>query len=161
MVAWLPRPEQVKGAEGTLVVRTGKESLLTAVNLKDENLWVYNGDQIRKWVAVHRKQLQRWSEDAKYENRPVPNFQEVRTAAVVKFRDRLNSLTHEISKQLVGYAKRRRFAEVRYEDDERGFCESFPWYRLKQLLTQKLDEVGIVCTAKKEEEPVEEVKGEE
>ena len=33
------------------------------LNEKDKKLWVYNGDQLPRWAAEHRDQLQRWSED--------------------------------------------------------------------------------------------------
>ena len=47
-----------------------------ALNEKDDRLWVYNGDQIPRWVAEHRKHLQHWSEDQKASTgprRPSPN----------------------------------------------------------------------------------------
>jgi hypothetical protein len=112
MAAWLPRIEDRGVRTDVLIVRTCKDCLLTAVNTKDETLWRYNADHLRRWAGEHRTQLQRWSEDQKYEQRPVPAFAQRRTAAARKFRDRMNSATHEIAAQLVGYASRRRFAQV-------------------------------------------------
>jgi hypothetical protein len=143
MVAWLPRTETVHDANGALFVYTRNDCLLCAVNGKDETLWRYNGDHLRRWQAEHRRRLQRWSEDQKYENRPVPSFAERRSAAVEKHGNRMNSALHEIAAQLAGYAARRRFASVRYDDTEHGFCESFPWYRLRALIAEKLDKRGI------------------
>lgn len=147
LVAWLPRPAQAKGADGILSVRTATDCLLVAANGKDEAMWRYNGDHLRRWAAEHRRQLQRWSEDAKCENRPIPTFAERREAACRRFRDRMNSATHEIAAQLAGYAARRRFAGVRYDDSEHGFCQAFPWFRLRALIAEKLDERGIEFVA--------------
>src|ERR1017187_9930373 len=70
--------------------------------------------------------------DQKYEQRPVLAFAHRREAAVRKFRDRMNSATHEISAQLAGYAWRRHFAQVRYDDSEHSYLgDGFPWYRLR------------------------------
>ena len=144
MAAWLPRKEEMGVRSGSLAVRTGKDCLLVALNASDEVIWRYNGDHLRRWAGEHRTQLQRWSEDQKYEQRPKPLFASRRTAAVRKFRDRMNSATHEVAAQLAGYAARRHFALVRYDDAERSYLgDGFPWYRLRSLIAEKLDERGI------------------
>jgi len=121
---------------------------LVAVNAKDEDLWRYNGDHLRRWTAEHREQLQRWSEEQKYEQRPVPAFAQRREAAVRKFRDRMNSATHEIAAELAGYAARRHFAQVRYDDSDHSYLgDGFPWYRLRSLIAEKLDARGIALEA--------------
>lgn len=146
LVAWLPRPE-AQQASGVLRVRTDAQHLLVAVNAKDERLWFYNGDHLRRWAAEHRTALERWSDDAKYENRPVPNFADRRAAAARKFRDRMDSSTHEIAAQLAGYAQRRRFASVEYSDTERSYCPDFPYFRLASLIAEKLNARGITYIA--------------
>jgi len=73
MVAWLPRPSLLERAERgfkrpaqsahatkTLSVSTCAEKLLSAA----EGAWVYNGNQLRRWIAEHRRHLQRWPGDA-------------------------------------------------------------------------------------------------
>jgi hypothetical protein len=102
MAVWLPRAEDKGPRADVLTVQTGKDNLLVPVNSKDEALWRYNGDHLRRWAAEHRKQLQRWSEDQKYEQRPVAAFAHRREAASRKFRDRMNSATHEIAALLAG-----------------------------------------------------------
>jgi hypothetical protein len=113
------------------------------VNDKDEKLWTYHGDHLRRWVVEHRKQLQHWSDDSKFEQRPVPSFAERRTAATDKFHQRMSTACHQIAMQIAGYANRRRFAQVRYDDTERGFVGEFPWQRLQDLIAEKLDALGI------------------
>ena len=112
MVAWLLRREEKGERTGVLTVRTAKDKLLVAVNAKDEAIWRYNGDHLRRWAGEYRTRLQRWSEDQKYEKQPVPGFASRREAAARRFRDRMNSATHEMAAQLAGYASRRHFAQV-------------------------------------------------
>ena len=60
----------------------------------------------------------------------------------------MNSATHEIAAQLVGYASRRRFAQVRYDDSDHSYMgDEFPWYRLRSLIAEKLDARGITLEA--------------
>jgi hypothetical protein len=144
MVAWLPRAEDTAPRADVLTVRTGKDRLLLAVNAKEETLWLYNGDHLRRWIGEHRTQNQRWNEDQKFEQRPVPSFAERREAAARKFRQRMDSATHEIAAQLAGYAARRHFAQVRYDDSDHSYLgDAFPWYRLRMLIAEKLDARGI------------------
>jgi hypothetical protein len=143
IAAWLPRIA-AQERHGTLVVRTAKDCLLVAVNAKDDVLWRYNGDHLKRWGAEHRNQLQRWAEDSKFEERPVPSFAQRREHAARKYRDRLDSATHEIAAHLAGYANRRHFLAVRYDDSDRNYLgDKFPWFRLRSLIHEKLDAQGI------------------
>ena len=63
----------------------------------------------------------------------------------------MDSATHEIAAQLAGYAQRRRYAGVSYDDSERSYMKnnaneqaetSFPWFELRRKLAEKLDERG-------------------
>jgi hypothetical protein len=146
IVAWLPRPALAISPEGTLTIRTGADALLTAVNPRGECLWVYNGDHLRRWSAEHARQLQRWSEDSRQGARP-PAFVQRREAAIIKYRDRMNSAAHEIAAYVAQYALRKRFAKVRYEDAEKAFCKDLPWFRVKTLIAEKLSEHGIELEA--------------
>ena len=142
LVAWFPRQAQATRA-GTLVARSASEKLLIALNEKDEKLWVYNGDQLPRWAAEHRDQLQRWSEDQKAEHRPDPPFAERRSHAAAKYNQRMASACHPIAAMLVGYAERRRFAAIRWDDSDQSFAPQFPWFRLRELIREKADQLGI------------------
>jgi hypothetical protein len=84
------------------------------------------------------------SEDQKFEQLPVASFAQRREAAARKFRQRMDSATHEIAAQLAGYAARRHFAQVRYDDSDHSYLgDAFPWYRLRMLIAEKLDARGI------------------
>lgn len=143
MVTWLERPAGMAAiADKVLPVRTSTDELLVALDAKSERLWKYNGDHLRRWSAEHREQLQRWSEDAKYEQRPVPAFAERREQAAAKYHRRMQSAAQEIAAQLTGYAARRKFASIRYDDAVQTFAE-LPWFALRERIAAKCDEAGI------------------
>ena|SRR5579863_1843307 len=73
------------------------------------------------------------------------SFSERRKLAARKYRNRMESATHEIAAQLAGYAKRRHFSNVCFIDAEHAFCQGFPWFRLRQLIEGKLNAHGIRC----------------
>jgi len=142
MVAWIPRRAEKK-LEGVLYVRTAPESLLVAFNAKDEKLWIWNADHVKRWAAEHAQHLQRWSEDQKAEQRPVPEFAERRAAAAKKYHHRMHTAADQAAAYLANYAARRRFAVVEYNDSDKSYFEKFVWYRLKERLAIALDERGI------------------
>jgi hypothetical protein len=82
-------------------VRSTPDAILQAFNLKDEVMWTYHGDQLRRWAAEHRKQLQHLADDGKAELRPVLPFARFRRLAVDRFRRRMDSATHEIAAMLL------------------------------------------------------------
>jgi hypothetical protein len=44
---------------------------------------------------------------------------------------------------LVGYADLRRFAAIRWDDFDQSFAPQFPWCRLRELIHEKADVLGI------------------
>jgi ParB/RepB/Spo0J family partition protein len=140
----------------TLLVRSTAESLIVALNAKDEKLWVYNGDQIRQWSAEHRKRLRRWSEDSKAEHLPSPPFAEKREFATVRYRHRMSTACHQIAEMIAGYACRRRFAGVVYDDSVRDFCPEFSWAVLAARIAEKCDGAGLTYAHRGAEEAPEE-----
>lgn len=144
MMAWLPRNTTKDNLEGTLIVRASPHSLLVATSAKNDMVWEYHADHIRRWSAEHRTQLGRWANDSKFEQRPTPPFQRRRELAGEKYRKRMSTAVQEIAASVVGYARRRRFAVVQYDDRDTSFCPGFPWFALKERLRRKLDEYGIM-----------------
>ncbi len=142
MVAWLPRLPAI-ALEGVLSVRSSNDALLVAVDTKGDRLWTYNADHVRRWSAEHVRLVQRLAEDQKAETRPQPAFAARRAAAARKYRDRMASATHEITASLANFAARRKYAVLRYDDSNRGFCQQFPWFELREKLRYKLDAFGI------------------
>jgi hypothetical protein len=70
-IVLLPRPNFQEHRRGVLTVRTSNHALMVAFNASCERIWTYKGDQLRRWQAEYRSQLQRWAEDNKAEYRPV------------------------------------------------------------------------------------------
>lgn len=143
MVMWLPRKEAVDGKKGTLLVRTDSDSLLIALDIKGQKLWIENCDQVRRWTAEHARRLNRWNDDQKAEQRPVAKYQSRRESAALKYRRRLDSLCHEVSTHLANFAARRRYATVQYDDSLQSYCVRFSWALLRERIKTKLDEHGI------------------
>ena len=143
MVMWLPRKTDARDNSGTLFVRTDSESLLLALDPKGERLWAENCDQVRRWVAEHQRRLSRWNDDQKAEQRRSAKHQSRREIAAKKYQGRLDSLCHEVSAHLATFARRRRYAVVRYDDSNQSYCTQFPWAKLREQIKQKLSEQGI------------------
>lgn len=149
LVGYFPVTER-SGAQGTLTVRTDAQSLLVALDVKDERLWLYHGDQLRRWCAEHLARLNRWSDDTKAEQRPVPSFGTRRSEAARKFRNRINSTTSEIASQLLAFAVRRHYGEIRYDDSNKQFVSRFDWSGLKTKIENKCRAAGVTFTAASE-----------
>lgn len=145
MVAWLPKQAD-RNRSGTLLVRTDSDSLLVALNTKDERLWVVNADQAKRWVAEHRRRLQRLSDDQKAEQRPVASFSDRRGDYARKFGRRMDSLVKETAHQLVQFADRRCFVEIRYDDTDQRFVDRFPYHALKDRVETICNERHITFT---------------
>lgn len=142
MVGWFPK--KIREAKGTLYVRTDADSFLVALDEKGAKLRIWNADHVRQWISEHSRQLNRWSDDQKAEQRPVASFQSKREAAALKFRNRINSFQKETVAQVVGVARRMKFAAVQYDDrDHVYFGDRFDWSGFKMRLENKLNENGI------------------
>jgi hypothetical protein len=143
MMAYLPREERTGERTGVLSVRSMPDSLLIALNSKQERLWTYNADHLVRWQREHKHTLQRLAQDQKFEQRPMPTFAQLRDTLVERQRDRMLTAVQQIAASLVAYAMRRRFATIRYDDTDHSFCEQFPWFMLRDRIATVCDEVGI------------------
>ena len=145
MVAWFRRSEKVPAhtATDSLKVLTATDALLVALNARDERVWRYHGDHLRRWVAEHRRMLGRLADDQKAEQRPGPAFADRRSAATVKYRNRMSSAIREIAAQLVGYAVRRGFGVVEFDDSVNDFSPEFPYAALRGQISSKCEAAGL------------------
>lgn len=152
LVGWLKREEKkVKVNDAALIVRTGSDHLLAALDVKEERLWIENCDQVARWIAEHRRQLQRWAEDQKAEQRPVASFSARRELTVQKYHSRIQSCIQEVAAHVANFAARRRYTAVTYDDSQR-WLEGFPYAALEARLKINLDEkqIGFVKEVKKD-----------
>jgi hypothetical protein len=145
MVAWLPRARSSGPHQpgGSLRVSTAGDVLLAALNARDEHVWRYHGDHLTRWIAEHRRRLARFADDQKAEHRPTPPFADRRTSATVKYRNRMSSAIREIAAQVVGYATRRGFFALEYDDSITGFAPEFPYAALREQILSKCEAAGL------------------
>ena len=153
---------EVKDAHGSLYVATDDKSFLIA-RVKDRKLWRINGDQLPKqfralaatlpkipgWIERHDERLQRLSDDLKFENSTHrPNAEAIaffRAKFVERQNDRINNFVETVTAAVTGYARRRRYAQIVYNDRRRNSFGGahFPWNRLELRLRQKAEADGI------------------
>jgi hypothetical protein len=151
MVAWLPRTAMAEREVNTLFVRSTAEAMAVALNVKDEALWTYHGNQIPGWSIEHKKRLQDWADDTKAEHRPTPPFERLRNHASERYHHRMQTAAHELAAMIVNYAVRRRFRAIRWDDSIRTFAPDFVWADLKGKLATKADAASIELIALEEE----------
>lgn len=148
MVAWLPRTAR-QGLEGTLYIRTSHPAFLMYHVGRDGEPRYLHAEHVKRWEAQHRRRLQAMADDLKYEKRWPAQMRRNMLAAqdrwVAKYRDRLDSFTHETTAMLAGFARRQGVATVVLDLTDQSFCERFPWHSLREKLAYKLDAFGIDC----------------
>lgn len=148
-------PTVREGKERPLVLSTDPNAFWVA-ELDGRRPWVLNADHVKRmfaWLAVHEDRLDRLSQDTKAERRLNPDWlrglNESRERCCLKHSRRVSSWLHETTAHLAGYCVRQHVTHVLYRDVDQGFIERFPWYRLREMLRDKLKAVGIVldCTS--------------
>lgn len=128
---------------GEFSVRSDSQSLLVALDIKGKKLWIYNGDQARRWVQENRRRLNRWADDSKYEDRPRPGFTDRRKASSRKFHNRMDTLVDQLAARVVNFAKRRRYAQINLDLTCHDFVDSFPWRSLRDRICQQAAAASI------------------
>ncbi len=166
LVAWLPRQESNRTRTGTLLLRTAPDSFWIAeVNSRDP--WVIYADHVRRWVAQHRRALDRLAQDSKQSNHlPEQMRRQIadrREMIVERHRRRTETWCHQAAAMVASYANRLGLTDVRYDDTIRSYVSEFPWYRLRAMLQTKLDELGmtIITNAESAETPDDDSTGED
>jgi hypothetical protein len=149
LIIWLPRrPEGERERRGTLVVRSDSASLLAYHLDGEDEVHHYHADHVRRWLAEHARRLQRTADDAKAEHRRPGRLRrrraQVRSVWSAKHARRMDTLTHEMSAVIAGYADRRGVARVELDAGDSGYVASFPWSTFTERLRYKLDAIGVV-----------------
>jgi hypothetical protein len=138
--------ERPPGKFATLT--TGKDPFLTLSIADEERTWVLHADQVCGWVEGHRRFLQRFSDDLKWEVR-MPRRKRRRRClrsrrAVDKFDARMKTWRQQTAAQVVGHALRRGCSEVVYDDRDRdALGEDFCWFALREAIRQKCEQEGL------------------
>jgi hypothetical protein len=146
LVAWLPRSARCAGANSTMLVKTSAHEFWCAV-VEGREPWILNADHVRGWIAAHNKRISRLSQDTKYEKRiPERMRRQINDRLSLmsqKQHDRLATWNHTATAMLVGFAQRQKVMTVEYNDTDKTYLPSFPWFDLRTKLQQKLEAAGI------------------
>jgi hypothetical protein len=161
----LPRAEKVVDQSKPLIVHTDPDHFLIG-RVSESVVWVLNNNTQRnrmhaKWnsgdhdffdpayvrarVKDYDDRLHRLSQDQKFDRRVGHQ------TGVKNFKSRVaqnqNSWLHtwwlEAANQVAQFALRRRCGIVYYNDQDRTFIDHFPWFALKNRISQKLAEYNI------------------
>lgn len=147
LVLWLPRPARAAQPKaGTLYVRTAADSFLV-YHVDDGEPRYLHADDIRRVCAAHRRRLQRLADDLKAEKRRPRSerrgIERRRQEWARRYRNRMDSWTHEVTAMLAGYAVRQRVARVVYDDSARAYLPDAPYHQIRERLRYKLAAHGI------------------
>lgn len=168
IAAWLPRPwvEEVdlsaspgtsieeklraierRGRQGTMELRTANNALFVAVMPEREDPWLLHADHVWRWIARHRRILDRLSDDTKAEVRsPKRKKRQLLDRLEVlthRQRCRMDTFIHTAARMVVGAADRYNILEIRYDDSNKRYFHEFPWFRLRQLIQEKALDLAI------------------
>jgi hypothetical protein len=138
--------EVYAGTDGAVCeANTGKEPFLT---LNDGQVgWVLHAPWVQQWIVAHRRFLDKFADDLKYEKRwPAGQRRRMnrrRERGCDKQNDRLKTFVQQTAAQVVGWAARRKCGTLMWNDIDRSFVESFPWHMLRSSLESKCDESGL------------------
>ena len=150
-------PIKERKVEGVLPVKTAADALIIA---GEENDWVEHHDHIRRAIWAQMRQQQHLSEDLKAERRRPKRQREgiVDRMGRLSHRHALQMRTwiHEAAAHLVGYAVRRKYDSIVFDDTVRTFAPRFPWGELRQRISEKCELAGIKLTITGKEPPKEE-----
>jgi hypothetical protein len=146
LAVWLPKPESRSQRAGCLEVKTAADRFLVATTAGRKE-WYVNADHVRRWIAQHRKRLQRLAEENTFElrqdRRQVLMLTERRQQLTARHARRIETFCHQVTAQIAAYAARLSVAEVRLDTQERSYLADFPWFRFQELLRHKLSPLGI------------------
>lgn len=147
MVAWIPRQQCKQKGAGSITLHTSLDSFWCAEVEGSQAGWVLHADHVRRLQHAHQRNRKRLMTDLKdgkrHSARSRRGLSERLANCSEKYGRRIQSFCHEATAHFAKFAERQKVARVLYDDSERGFVSEFPWYRLRKLLAEKLDERGI------------------
>lgn len=163
LIVGISGEEERRGAdnrEGTLHVRTDKDSLLIALTPDGDKVWYYHADHVKRLLMMHDRhlgRLQRMSDDRKMERRRPrrfgADFASNVQAQCKRDRDRTRSAIQQVAAHFVAYAVRQRVDLIVFDDTDRSFGGSVPWAALREAIRQGCEFRNINFECKGPEEP--------
>lgn len=148
--AWFPRQEVNQEPGNVLEVRTGSNAFLSYRVSGDEQYRHIHADHVRRWRNQYMQRSRRFAHDMKFEKRWPSRVRRQmgrrQEQDRTKFANRMDTWLNEVTKIVATYAYRRRCAKVVLDMTDQSFAQDgFPWFKLKQLMEQKLDERRIAA----------------
>jgi hypothetical protein len=145
IAAWMPRAARGL-AVGTIMAGTSTESFLIARSATGSE-WRLNADHVRRWIIGATAKQTRLSEDLKAERRFPKQMRAGivdRMGHVATIRaNRMDSWMHEASRSLVNWAVRQKAATIQWDDNDKSFMPSFPWFIFRQRIEDKCKVAGV------------------
>jgi hypothetical protein len=139
------------GTGHTAIVTTGSEPFLRMEIPGEQQPFVLHAPWALQWVEDHRRFLDRFADDLKFEKRWPRAARKRRnrrqTRGCEKHDNRMKTFRQQTAHQFVAHAARRGCARIVYDDSDQSFAEEFPWFMLAKAFQDKCDEFGIVFTA--------------
>ena len=126
---------------GTLNVSSSIGSLIVATKQQNETPFVITGDKAKQWAAERYKKYKRISQDRKSGKRQALN--KISRRVGDKWKNRIDSFTHEVSSQIVSHAKRRKVAKLTLDFTIKSWSKKFAWFDLAQKIKYKCEDAGI------------------
>lgn len=137
--------------EGTATLTTGVDPFLTLQIADKPFASVWHCPWVTNWIIEHRKFLDDFSDDLKFEKRwpskKRRSLNRYRERRCEKHDRRMKSWRQQTVHQVAVMLSRNDVSELVYDDSNRDFMEEFPWYNFKTDLENKCAEFGIVVRA--------------
>lgn len=147
-IAYRMEANDVSNEETTATVKTGRDPFLSLLVPGNNQLWVLHAGQVHNWIVEHGQFLQDFADDLKFEKRwpgqKRKRLNRYRERRCEKHARRMKTFLQTTAAQVVGHAKRRGCGRLVYDDSDRTFVSSFPWFALANQLSDKCDQEGLV-----------------
>lgn len=147
LVAWLPRETRERPRIGPLEVRTARNCLWVAMHGERDRPWLLHANYLRGLIRGYNKRLQALSDDTKAERRrprrAKRQYQDHMDKIKHRQHCRMKSAIERVGAMLVNYADRCGASAITYNDEERRYCEEFPWAQLRDTVARQADKLGI------------------
>lgn len=134
------KPVPSKG-ENVLSITTATDNLLCLSLPRSNRPYVINADYLASKMEQNRIRQRK----LRYACKPGQKRKtwQAMSRAGGKMERRIDAYIHDVSAQVVGYAKRHKVGLIKYDDTIRSYLPKFRWYELGQKIAQKCEREGI------------------
>lgn len=148
LVGWFPVTDRREQKAKFLSLSTGTEEFLLGIVEGREEPWCYHADHVRDWIYQHERNRWRIQADQKATGwRPKRRRKQAKQSLsdrIEKHRARIDEFVKQTAAMVLKFAASQGVTRIKYSDRERGYFPSFPWDRLRQQLSNKCEESGIL-----------------